>query len=218
MDKRDTIEECVERALIQGRWGLFDRLPSERSLAEEFGVNRATLRAALRALASRGILETRRGSGTVVRALPAARRRAETLKDCLEAFRLFMPPLVVAVSAWVSPTAILDLERLLPVAGAALRGGDTRAFIQAQLRFFLILIRAGGNPCVERAACGLLPDGRELARLLHNCPLLRSEALFAQLARLLSSLRHADPDGAAAAAEGYAATLLRLQEERPCQG
>lgn len=213
MDKRETIEERVERALIEGRWGLFDRLPPERSLAEEFGVNRATLRAALRSLAGRGILESRRGSGTVVRALPAACRREETLKNCLEAFRLFMPPLVAAGMARITPTTILELERLLPAAGTALRGGDTKTFIQAQLRFFFILIRAGGNPCVERAASGLLPDGRELIRLLRDCPLPRSETLFAQLARLLSALRHADPEGAAAAVEGYAAALLQLQED-----
>ena len=72
MDKQECIERQLESALLEGRWGVFERLPSERGLAEAFGVNRATVRAALRALAGRGILETRRGSGTVVRALPGA--------------------------------------------------------------------------------------------------------------------------------------------------
>lgn len=70
MDKQERIEQQIETALLQGRWGLFDRLPSERELASEFRINRATLRSAIRTLAGRGILETRRGSGTVVRALP----------------------------------------------------------------------------------------------------------------------------------------------------
>lgn len=73
MDKQECIERQLESALLEGRWGVFERLPSERGLAEAFGVNRATVRAALRALGGRGILETRRGSGTVVRALPAMR-------------------------------------------------------------------------------------------------------------------------------------------------
>ena len=64
MDKQECIERQLESALLEGRWGVFERLPSERGLAEAFGVNRATVRAALRALAGRGILETRRGSGT----------------------------------------------------------------------------------------------------------------------------------------------------------
>lgn len=75
MDKQECIERQLESALLEGRWGVFERLPSERGLAEAFGVNRATVRAALRALAGRGILETRRGSGTVVRALPGDARQ-----------------------------------------------------------------------------------------------------------------------------------------------
>ena len=54
MDKQECIERQLESALLEGRWGVFERLPSERGLAEAFGVNRATVRAALRALAGRG--------------------------------------------------------------------------------------------------------------------------------------------------------------------
>lgn len=52
MDKQECIERQLESALLEGRWGVFERLPSERGLAEAFGVNRATVRAALRALAA----------------------------------------------------------------------------------------------------------------------------------------------------------------------
>ena len=79
MDKQECIERQLESALLEGRWGVFERLPSERGLAEAFGVNRATVRAALRALAGRGILETRRGSGTVVRALPGDAGRSRII-------------------------------------------------------------------------------------------------------------------------------------------
>ncbi len=215
MDKEETIEERLERALLQGRWNLFDRLPSERRLAEEFGVNRGTLRVALSTLAGKGILETRRGSGTVVRALPSgARPRFGTLGDCLRAFNMFMPAVMAAGTATIPPSSILELERLLVEAGLSLRGGDMKTFIQAQVRFFSTVIRAIGNPYVEQAACRVLPDGRELSRLLQQCGLMQCEALFAQLAQLLSALRHADAQGAAAAAEGYAAALLNLQENR----
>ena len=111
MDKQECIERQLESALLEGRWGVFERLPSERGLAEAFGVNRATVRAALRALAGRGILETRRGSGTVVRALPGdARHAAGTFADYLAAFRILMPPLVAASLPAVSPSVILELD------------------------------------------------------------------------------------------------------------
>ena len=211
MDKQECIERQLESALLEGRWGVFERLPSERGLAEAFGVNRATLRAALRALAGRGILETRRGSGTVVRALPGdARHAAGTFADYLAAFRILMPPLVAASLPAVSPSVILELERLLPSAGASLRNGDMKTFIQAQIRFFSILIRVLGNPRLEDAASRVLA----LARLLQECTLPQCENVFAQLARLLSALRHADAGAAAKAVEGYASILLALQEAR----
>lgn len=43
-----------------------DKLPNEFHLAEIFGVGRSTIREVIKALASRGILEVRRGAGTFV--------------------------------------------------------------------------------------------------------------------------------------------------------
>ena len=132
----------------------------------------------------------------MVRALPNdARHAAGTFADYLAAFRILMPPLVAASLPAVSPSVILELERLLPSAGASLRNGDMKTFIQAQIRFFSILIRVLGNPRLEDAASRVLPDGLALARLL-------------------SALRHADAGAAAKAVEGYATILLALQEAR----
>ena len=152
----------------------------------------------------------------MVRALPGdARHAAGTFADYLAAFRILMPPLVAASLPAVSPSVILELERLLPSAGAwPLRNGDMKTFIQAQIRFFSILIRVLGNPRLEDAASRVLPDGLALARLLQECTLPQCENVFAQLARLLSALRHADAGAAAKAVEGYATILLALQEAR----
>ncbi|MDQ0644787.1 phosphonate metabolism transcriptional regulator PhnF [Microbacterium murale] len=43
-----------------------DRLPTERSIAERYGVNRHTARQAIAALAEDGLIESRRGSGTFI--------------------------------------------------------------------------------------------------------------------------------------------------------
>ena len=70
MDKQTTIEKLLEKYIQQGRWGIHERLPSERELAEEFGASRNTVRFALRALSGRKILRSRRGSGTFVAMIP----------------------------------------------------------------------------------------------------------------------------------------------------
>jgi GntR family transcriptional regulator, transcriptional repressor for pyruvate dehydrogenase complex len=53
----------VEEAIIDGRLTPGDRLPSERQLAETFGVSRASVREAMRVLEMFGVVTARRGKG-----------------------------------------------------------------------------------------------------------------------------------------------------------
>ncbi len=50
----------------QGRLKHGDRLPSERSLAEQFGVSRSSVREAIRSLELQGLVRSKRGSGTFI--------------------------------------------------------------------------------------------------------------------------------------------------------
>ena len=58
----------VRRAIEDGTYKQFDRLPPSRDLAASLGVARNTLRDALYRLQKEGLLETRAGSGTYVTA------------------------------------------------------------------------------------------------------------------------------------------------------
>lgn len=74
-------EACVEQLATAIRLGVYPHgtaLPAERELAEQLGVSRATLREAIAALRSAGLVETTRGrgGGTVVRRGPARRTAA----------------------------------------------------------------------------------------------------------------------------------------------
>jgi GntR family transcriptional regulator, transcriptional repressor for pyruvate dehydrogenase complex len=53
----DTIAEQLLEAMVAGRFKEGDILPSERELGEQFGVSRAVIREAIRALATRGVEE-----------------------------------------------------------------------------------------------------------------------------------------------------------------
>ncbi|MFW5802985.1 MAG: GntR family transcriptional regulator [Verrucomicrobiota bacterium] len=58
----DKLRECIEN----GEYERGSPLPAERVLAEQYGVNRLTLRKALDLLHSKGVVERRKGRGTFV--------------------------------------------------------------------------------------------------------------------------------------------------------
>lgn len=209
MGKQDDIVSLLEKALREGRYAVSSRLPSERALAQEYGVNRATVRSAIRSLAGRGFLETRQGSGTVVRAIPAEADKA-TLSESLSAFRLLMPHMVTSAMAHVSPSVTLQLEHILSDAGITLRSSDIKSFISAQNRFFSFLVASCGNKSLEMAAKAVWPGTQAFVRLLAQCSLEEGERIFAQLVRILAAIRHADTEAAIQAVEAYADFLISL--------
>ena len=67
---RDTfwmrIASDLAESIASGLYGPGERLPTERTLAEQFGVNRHTIRRSLASLCSQGLLRSTQGSGTYV--------------------------------------------------------------------------------------------------------------------------------------------------------
>src|SRR5256712_213293 len=63
----EEIVRQVKQMIAEGRLKSGDRLPPERDLAEKFVVSRSSVREALRALESLGLVEIRAGEGTFVR-------------------------------------------------------------------------------------------------------------------------------------------------------
>lgn len=61
------LKSQLERLITAGALGRGEALPSERTLAQELGISRMTVRRALEGLVEAGLVESRRGSGTFVR-------------------------------------------------------------------------------------------------------------------------------------------------------
>lgn len=101
----DFVFERLQRAIVMGDYGEDDRLPSENALAEQFEVSRPVVRDALRRLREQGLIYSRQGSGSYVRAVGAKKSLAfqplETIADlqrCYE-FRLTIEPVAAALAA-----------------------------------------------------------------------------------------------------------------------
>ncbi len=61
-----TIHDRIKEEIDKGIWKIGQRLPSERDLADQFGVSRMTLRQGITLLVEEGVLQRKVGSGTYV--------------------------------------------------------------------------------------------------------------------------------------------------------
>ncbi|WP_097002198.1 FadR/GntR family transcriptional regulator [Lacrimispora amygdalina] len=59
--------ESLKQSILADEWQIGEKLPSESSLAELYGVNRLTVRMALQKLNTLGIVETKVGEGTYIK-------------------------------------------------------------------------------------------------------------------------------------------------------
>ncbi len=65
-----SIAETLRHAISDGQYTEGEKLPTEATLSDRFGVNRHTVRHALRHLADEGLVHARRGAGVFVLARP----------------------------------------------------------------------------------------------------------------------------------------------------
>ena len=153
-------ERILSRSLREG-----ERLPSETELARQFGVNRSTVREALRELESRGLLQRRPGSKLMSVSRPQHAAVAQgvshalllhdvTVQHLWEALTLLEPPL--AQTAARARTAE-DLEELAAAARAfGANATNTAETVQRTAEVFRSIARATHNPVLGLAQEPLL--------------------------------------------------------------
>ena len=153
-------ERIVSRSLREG-----DRLPPEAELARQFGVNRSTLREALRELESRGLVQRRPGSKLMSVSRPQHNAVAEgvsralvmhdvTFLEVWSALTILEPP--IAEEAARARTAD-DLARVMDAAERFVAlNADTGRAVQYAAEFFRCVGRATHNQVLGLAQEPLL--------------------------------------------------------------
>jgi len=159
IEKQRVAEEIAGQLrdlILTGQYAAGDKLPPERHLAKELGVNRSSLREALKKLEHLGLVKIRQGDGTRVQdfmrtggidlvshLVPLAQGgNPEILHDVLE-FRRIYGREVARLAAVRGDER--DLERLTALADAAEDATDPEEILRVDFEFYVALTVAAKN-------------------------------------------------------------------------
>lgn len=205
----DQVIDRLRRQVASGVWPVGTRIPSEPELVERLGVARNTVREAVRALAHTGLLETRHGSGTYVRATSELAgvmraRFAEAPADDVSEARGALETRAARLAA-VRHTAddLRRLEAALAQREQAWSSGDRIVFVDADAAFHLAVVAASHNMVL----IGLHADLGEVIResLLDHFRDELSPERYQDHAGLVEAIRARDAERAAREAGSYTA-------------
>jgi GntR family transcriptional repressor for pyruvate dehydrogenase complex len=231
--RRETMSAEIARRLVDyllsGTVAPGSRLPSERQLAEAFGVGRSAVREALAALSLIGLIEIRHGDGTYLKRadsplLPQVVEWGLLLgerhtNDLIEARQRIEVVVAGLAAERRSDADLAELEACLAHMGAQVELGNNAAFVDADVDFHLVLAEAAGNSALRdvlasiqsllRAWIGrVIAEGHELSSYEEHVP-------------IVDAVRAQDPAAAAAAMDAHmrsAASRLRDTLDRSTHG
>jgi GntR family transcriptional repressor for pyruvate dehydrogenase complex len=162
----DAVAKDLESRILEGSLRPGDRLPSERALALELQVSRPTLREAIQKLASKGLLSTKHGGGTVVTDRLQA-SFSEPWQDMLRGHPLLQSDMLEFRHMLEGEAALLAAERATDVdiaridaAFAALEAAydsdDMQACIDTDVAFHQAIAEASHNAMIGHLSASLM--------------------------------------------------------------
>ncbi len=166
IEKQGLGKQVVARILELIRTGSLragDRLPPERELIEIFGISRPSLREALRALSTLGVIETQHGGGAYVSDLNARTLLAPldfflsltqaNFKDAFDSRRVIEVEIARRAARDATKADIKDLDDI--IAAHETVQDDPVGFRILDTRFHEKLSAIAGNAVLQRIAYGL---------------------------------------------------------------
>jgi GntR family transcriptional repressor for pyruvate dehydrogenase complex len=150
------IVQQIKTHIFDGTLASGDRLPSEKELAEQFGLSRITVRDALRVLESQGLISIKVGSGGGAFVVDPANQSANELvtnllrlqratsQELVEARIVIETSLVTFAAERATPEDIAAMQEAINSARAARSTGNTR-FTTFSVDFHIALAKAAKN-------------------------------------------------------------------------
>jgi GntR family transcriptional repressor for pyruvate dehydrogenase complex len=176
----DEIVAQIREQLAEGRWKPGDRLPSERELSQRLRVSRASVREAIRALESRGLVQIKTGEGTYVGSgseallsplVSVILQQKDVLLDIFEARKVIEPEIAALAAKRASPEEIQRMEEILEDQARQIAQGESG--VEADTAFHSLLTQSTKNKIFLRlndAIVDSLHETRERSLHVHGRP------------------------------------------------
>jgi GntR family transcriptional repressor for pyruvate dehydrogenase complex len=217
----DRLSVDLERVILDGSLSAGDRLPSERELCELLGVSRVSVRQALHELEARGLIDRRRGRGTIV--LSAADGAGDVgsaiaamlgsvssttleLARIMELRALIEPPIAALAAARVTERDIEQLRQLVEEMEAE---QDLVRYPDLDRAFHQAIAVDTHNPLftqlTDLIAVQIAPSRRRTLQTV-----ARREASSAAHRRIFEAIARHDAVAAESEARAHVETVLRI--------
>lgn len=216
----EEVADRIRALMLDSTFPPDEPLPSERHLAERFGVSRGSIRDALRTLETIGLVETRHGQGTFPMELSVDRLvaplasvmayRSDLQDELIDVRRMFEPAVARAAALRATEEDLTDLERILEAQREKLKTGQSA--IAEDTTFHATLARSTRNRVVMSIMAtlnDLLVKSRTQSLLQMGRPARSVEGHEA----VVAALRQRDADGASQAMYNHIDQIADLQTQ-----
>jgi GntR family transcriptional repressor for pyruvate dehydrogenase complex len=214
----DQVTDRILARIASGEWGPGHRLPGERQLAEEMGVSRVSIRAALQSLKTQGLLDAVQGGGTRVIASSAAmdpgmlelvRVSRDNLHDLAEIRAILEVWAVGRAARNRSEEDLAELSRIMVASEADISGGAHKS--ENDVCFHLAIAKASGSGIylhIMAVIRGILHDMVDYHRYQLFPSHEDDQLILGQHRAIFEAIRAGDPGAAEAAMRAHLGFVL----------
>ena len=218
----DQVVQAIEAQILSGRLEIGARLPAERDFSERLGVSRPVVREAVRILTTRGLLDTKHGIGTTVRAVSRdeivkpltlfLRARGEEIS--IQHLHQVRSILEVENAGLAAKNAVeADVEDLRRICGEMQEAKtDPAAFSIKDSEFHRRLSETTHNPLMILLLASIHDMMREVRGLVAKRGGLYERVMPTHL-QILESVASREPQAARAAMREHLEIALAIQKE-----
>ena len=173
----DEILQQIREAVLTGKFQIGDRLPNERTLAEQFAASRTSVREALRGLEQQGVIYTKKGvtGGAFVADLDhrlvsrsfqtLLKLRKISINHIAEVRLIFEPEAARLAALRATRQDLEEMEEVIETMNNVVEAGKSPTSFD--LRFHKLVARAADNPILEMLADSMLEVASQVITELH---------------------------------------------------